>query len=359
MSGYVVGLSIFLALAGCESMPQRAKEEATARWNRARAQVKASLAADHFAAGNVSAAAEELNEACRLDPTEPGLLPLRVRICLAEDRLSEAEALVEAGLRNGPPSAELEYLLGVIRQQEQRWDEALAAFKRAAELDAEEVAYVVATAQVWLQLGQPDAAQGYLESGAERFRWTNAYQAALAECHEQMGAWSAAASAWQRVIGSEAAGAALQERLAIALFRAGRYAEAAPVLDQLTSGPEASTAAALHLMLAESYLELGRDTAARTALQAVLRADRDDPRALRLLARALVVAGEDEAALATAQRVLLRQPEDVATLELVATLAWRAGNENVLVGALATLARCEPQSPVARVLRGEASSDVR
>lgn len=346
------GLLALLVLGGCENMQHRASEEATARWNRARAQVKASLAADHFAAGNVAAAADELAEAYRLDPTDPGLVPLRVRICLAEGKLGEAEDLLTQSASRVEESSELAYLLGVIRQQQQRWDEALRAFERAAELDPEEVACVVATAQTWLQLGQPEEAMRYLAGVAPRFGWTNAYQAALAECHEQMGSWSEAASAWQRVAGSDAAAAALQERLAVALFRAGRYVEAVPVLEALLRLPGESPAVVLHLMLAESYLELDRDAAARSELQMVLRDNRDDPRALRLLARALAAVGDQRAALATARRALLRTPEHVGTLELVATLAWRVGEEQLLANTLAALVQREPDSAVARHLRG-------
>lgn len=341
--------AVALALSpGCDTTQHRAKQEATLRWNQARAQVKARLAADQFEAGNVDAAAAELAQADRLNPDDPRLAALRVRVSLARGEVARAAQLLEQTRLEGRPQAEIEYLLGVVRQQQERWDDALAAFLRAVGINPEEVAYVVAAAQAWLQLGQPRAALEFLEGQALRFGWTNAYQAALAECHEQVGDWAAAASAWQRVACADNDRTGIRERLAVALYRAGRYGEAIPVFEELLKEGAGQPDGAARLMLAECYLPQGQTTAAREQVQMVLQRDQNNLPALRLLARTWGAVGEYGSALRAAQRALSVAPRDVGTLELAAALAWRAGDDDLAGAMAARLLELDAQNPVAR-----------
>jgi Tfp pilus assembly protein PilF len=339
---------VLLALASCASPQQHARAQATQRWNQARAQVKAKLAADQFAAGNVQAAASDLAEADRLTPNNPDLVALRARIWLAAGETARAAELLEQTHLVGKAQAEIEYLLGVVRQQQQRWDEALAAYLRAVQIDDGEVAYVVAAVQAWLQLGQPGEAQRLLTGVASRFSWTNAFQAALAECHEQAGDWPAAAAAWQRVVGEPEAEADLHERFAVALYRAGRYAEAIPVLLETLKPEDADSSGRLRVVLAECYLQAGQNAAARDQVQLVLQRERENVRAWRLLARILAAAGEYAPALRAAQRALGIDERDLNTRELLVALAWRAGDEQLAASSAARLLELDAQNPVAQ-----------
>jgi tetratricopeptide (TPR) repeat protein len=184
-------------LLGCQAPQREAREQAAQRWNVARAEVKARLAADQFEAGNVRAAADELAEACRLAPDHPEFVPLRAQVLLAEGQTFAAHDLLERTHADGKTQAEIDYWLGVVWQQQQRWEEALTAFRRASGLDPGEVGYLVAATQARLQLGRTAEALQTLTAAAERFGWTEAYQAALAECYEQLGDWPAAAATWQ------------------------------------------------------------------------------------------------------------------------------------------------------------------
>lgn len=338
-----LGVVTVLAVAGgCQTPQRQAREDAAQRWNLARARVKARLAADQFAGGNVSTAARELAEALRLDPSNPELIPLQARIWLAQGNTGAAAALLERTELAGSAQGEIDYLLGVVRQQQQRWDEALALFLKAAERDEHRVAYVVAAAQLLLQLGRPHEALGMLMEKMARQGWTSAYQTAIAECHEQLGEWSAAASAWQHVAAAEGADPGARERLAVALFRARRYIEAAPVLAGLVEAHAAEVPAWLRLMLAECYLAEGRCAAAREQVQAVLQRAPRDVAGLRLLARILGAGADYEAALRVAARAVELDPAGVPTLELAAALAWRAGDLGLATARAARLCQLDP-----------------
>jgi len=300
------------------------------------------LAADQLKAGNVVDAAGELAEACRLNPTLAELVPLQARVHLANGDTHKAQQFLETVTLEGPARAEVEYLLGIVWQHRQRWDTALEHFTRAGRQAPDEIAYFVAVVQALLQLGQTEQALEQLRSGQEKFGWTAAYQAAWAECHEHLGNWDAAATAWSKVIGTTAADRSIRERLAMALYQAGRLSEATPIFEQLVEengtdlqplGSEPSDC--LRLGLVDCLLEDGRVDAAHTHVATVLRRDEGQVAAWRLLARVLVGQGRLKRALQAAWRALQIDPDNAQSLELAAALASRSGDRE-LAAALAT-----------------------
>ncbi len=349
--------SSLIALAcGCASPQPQRRQEAEQRWSAARARVKVKLAADQLAAGNLVAAESEVAEAQRLDPANAELVPLQARLWLAEGQVTRAEELLARTELDGPAQAEIEYLRGVALQQQQRWDDALAAFLRAAAIDPNEIAYVTAAVQARLQLSQPDEALGYLTTAASRLAWTPAYQAALAETHEQLGDWSAAAAAWQQVARGTSADADIRERLAGALYRAGRFNEAIPLLTPLLDESDDDSANRLRLMLAECLLADGQTARACEQAQVVVGRERDNVQALRLLARAHAAAGDFERALRIAQQALAASARDVRTLELVAALASRTQNGPLAESTARRLLEIDPDNAVARHVQTESNS---
>jgi tetratricopeptide (TPR) repeat protein len=348
-----------LGLAGCDTTQRTAHQEATTRWNLARSEVKARLAADQFQAGNLTAAAAELDEAERLAPTDKSRLPLRARILLGTGQLTEAADLLERALADGQTDAELEYLLGVARQQQQRWPEAQAAFARALAADPRATSYLSAAVESYLQLGLAAEARALLDRVAPQLAWTEAYQAAQAECAEQLGDWTAAAAAWRQVAAARDATPTARERLAEALFRAGQYADALPLWEELaapapghapTSGPADETYAYARLMQSECYLATGRAVPAREIAQTLVQQQPESLPALRLLARCLAAEGKLDLALRAARRALAVAPQDVPALELVAALAWRSGDRALATTAAQRLAAVQPDNAVAQRL---------
>jgi tetratricopeptide (TPR) repeat protein len=376
----LLGALVLVTVAGYQNLPKQASREAAQRWNQARAGVKAKLASDQLAAGDIPGAASELAEAERLTPGEARLAPLRARVYLAQGNVGAARALLESARLTGKPQAEVEYLLGVVQQGQEAWEASLTHYLRAAELDAEVAAYHVAAVQVMLQLGRAAEALQYLQARESQLGWTSAYSAASAECYEQVGNWRAAALAWQRVVdgaesgttsepqvfargadvsnsappGSDPRGAdpgmnagarengaqtrtaaGIRERWATALHHAGQWADAIPILQTLLLTNETDSPAALRLMLADCYLQVNDLTEAREQVTRVLDGNVQEVRALRLLAQTLAREGQYAEALAAAERALGIAPEHVPTMELAAALAARCGRVE-LARALAT-----------------------
>lgn len=315
-----------------------AKEQAGRRWNAVRSQIKARLAADHLSAGHLREAQAELREALGLDPDNPELRVLEARLHLAEGRIDQAQARLEGARGIGAPrqQAEVEYLLGTIWQQRQRWELALDHFVHAAQKDPDEVTYVAAVVQCLLQMGSADLAREHLETSEARLGWTPEWQVAWAECSEQLGDWCAAAATWRRLAALAESDATLRERLGMALYRCGEYAEAADVLRgclESTDKADPSDAtreadglrAVLRLALADCLIELRRFGAAGEQLRTVLRADPGNARALLLTARMHAARQDYAGAWQAARRAVELAPDSVAALELAAGLAARAG----------------------------------
>jgi tetratricopeptide (TPR) repeat protein len=312
--------------AGC-NMPTtqfEARAQAQKRWNEARAQVKAQLAAEQLAAGNVADASNEVSKALSLSPDNTGLIVLRARTALASGDAATAMGLLEHIPNDDSHKAEIAYLRGVIWQQRLKWEEALDCFARAAEAEPTESAYFVAVVQALLQLGKASEALEYLRGNEDRFGWTPAYHAALAECQEQLGRWNEAASAW-RLVADSSSDPSVVERFATALHHAGRCGEAVPLLQSRLESGEETTQGAVRRMLAECLVEEGMLDAARAQLAKLLDHEPRDGDALLLLARVHAEEGRYDLALRTARRAIEAQPTRFEPLELAAAVAHRLG----------------------------------
>lgn len=348
-------------LYGCEAPQQRDRVEAEQRWSMARARVKARLAADQFASGHLEDAARELAEALRLAPEATIWLPLQARIYLAQGHTKDAEAVLASVPADAPERAEADYLLGVIRQQQGRWQDALQAYETAARGDASQQEYQLAAAQAHLQSGRPAEALEILGQAEQRFGVDPAILATRAESLENMGEFSAAATAWRSVLASGEAPAGLQTRLAFALYRAGAWAEAIPALETSLEQQDAASAPAeaeemLRLTLARCCLFTGRFAAARQEAQTILQRSPEHVRALRLLACSLVGLGDAAGALRVAQRALAADADDPLSIELAAALAAR-NSDSVLAQRLAErLLTRDATHPIARYILDRADA---
>lgn len=322
---FVAGCLAF-ASAGCNMSTSHleAREQAQQRWNKARADVKAQLAADQLAAGNVAEAGTEINKALALQPDNPKLKVLRARTALAAGDAARAQALLEGVALEGAEQAEVAYMLGVIQQQHLKWDQAFTHFAQAAELNPDESAYYVAVVQAMLQMGQPREAIEYLKANEERFGWTPAYHAALAECHEQMGQWDDAAVSWQMVLDAHEDDG-VSERLSAALFRAGRFEQALPFLRAAVENKEQPAGESTRRMFAECLLEVGESEASRQVLMALLAESPRDTASLLLLSRSYIELNRLDLALRSARRAIEAAPQEFEPLELAAAISYRLG----------------------------------
>ncbi len=345
-SSSVVALaSLALATGGCETMSPN-REAAQKRWNLARSDVKARLAADQLSAGDYLEASAAAREARALAPDDAEKTLLAARVELAQGDAEAAERLLndDPTIDDRPQAA---YLRGVIHEQRRQWPAALEQFERADLLEPEQLTYALARSNALLQLGRAEEALRVLQERSDQFRSAPAYQAAVAECHEQMGDWAAAADAWAGLTEDDPDGT-MGRRYVAALERGERWIEVAAALETLLQRRPAAEAPGLQLRLARAQLESRDSTAAQRTLRALLETDPRDPEALMLTVRALALQERFSDAAEVAELLVADRPRDPAALEFAASMHARAGAGNRARALAERLHGVDAENPIAR-----------
>lgn len=340
----IAGLS--LALCGCQSQNSEVRAQAEKRWSEARADVKAQLAEDRFHNASLDEAAAAAHEALKLAPERSELAVLTARIELSRGDDVAAERLLQSLGDAGAERSDAQYLFGVIWQQRQRWEQALAHFEAACALAPDEVANLVAVAQSLLQLGHAGEAMERLTAAENRFGWMPEYLTTLAECQEQAGEWSAAAANWAR-INAGADDCRNIERQASALLHAEQWADAADAYERALRCDK-NADIAVRVALARCRFEAGQTEAARETLRNALELDHNNREALLLMSRLLTSEGRYRDALQVAEVLLRGAPREVAALELTASLAERCGRRKRAMTLAGQLLQIDPQNAVAQ-----------
>src|SRR3954471_7242142 len=98
------GVVVVLIAAGCQSGPAKPtpKEEATRKWNAARATVLAGLARDQFQAGNFDKARQTVDDALRMVPDNAPLHVLSAQLLIEKGQLEAAERELAAARQYAP-----------------------------------------------------------------------------------------------------------------------------------------------------------------------------------------------------------------------------------------------------------------
>ncbi len=121
------------------------------------------LASVEYAAGNLQAAEQALLRALNAEPKSADIQLALARLYLARNDLPHARAAIDAAVKASGGRAEVENAAGLLFSESQRFDEALARFRRATELDSSKATYWLNAGRAQLALSQPAAARESLE----------------------------------------------------------------------------------------------------------------------------------------------------------------------------------------------------
>ncbi len=121
------------------------------------------LASVEFAAGNVQAAEQALRRALNTEPKSPDLHLALARLSFSRNDVTQARAEIEAAVAASGGRADAENAAGLIFSESQRFDEALARFRRATELDPGNASYWLNAGRAQLALNQSAAARESLD----------------------------------------------------------------------------------------------------------------------------------------------------------------------------------------------------
>jgi Flp pilus assembly protein TadD len=288
----LAALAITLCSTGCQNNKQKNSKEATARWNKARAGVMLSLATDQFKAGNLDQARTTVDGALKLDPKNPSLRVLSAKLMLEEGQLEAAERELEAARQAAPNAAEAYYLSGVVYQRWQKPQMAYEFYTAAADKAPAELAYVIARAEMLVDLARNNEALALLQEKVNYFENSPAIRDAYGQLLVQAGRYGDAVDMFRQASLLADDDLSLRERFGLALYYDKQYVEAADVLGKLLEKDAFKDRADLLAALGQSQLQTGKPREAKRSFDAATQKDPSSTKTWLGLARASMEASD-------------------------------------------------------------------
>ena len=319
-------------LAGCDSGKKHAtiKEEQYNRWNMTRIGVMAQLAQQQYEVGDYDKCKETLAQCLALNAPHAGIHILSAKVDIEKGSLETAADQLHQALRIDPSNPEPYYLLGVIFQRWQKPDVASDWYAQAFQHKPGDPLYLLAVVEMKITLNKLDDAKKLLNDKLIYFEQTAAVRVALARIATLQNDHVLACKYYREAVLLLPEDTSVRRSYAEALFDAGKFADAAPIFEDLrrlpTTDPDGkpdpvaddANKQNLLLLLGQCYLELKRPYDARNTFQEITRDHPDDPQAYLGLARACISTNELPIALAAARKVTRVDPGNSAAMVLAA-----------------------------------------
>lgn len=328
----VLGLSAAAFLGGCDSgkKHQTIKEEQYNRWNMTRIGVMAQLAKQQYEVGDYDKCKETLAQCLALNAPHAGIHILAAKVDIEKGNLETAADQLHQASRIDPNDPEPYYLLGVVFQRWQKPDVAADFYTQAFEKKPGDPLYLLAVAEMKITNNKLDEAKKLLEDKIIYFEQTAAIRVALARIASLQNNHDLACKYYRDAVLLLPEDAAIRRSYAEALFDAGKFADAAPIFDDLRRRPATSPDGKPDLtadgddkqntlmLLGQCYLELKRPFDARNTFQEITREHPDAAGAYLGLARACISTNELSVALAAAKKVSRVEPNNADAMILAA-----------------------------------------
>jgi Flp pilus assembly protein TadD len=240
---FVFPLALTLGLlltSGCSNQPKQktATQEGVERWNKARAGVLYSLAKEQLETGNLDDSRKTVNQASKFAPDHVLIRLLSAKLSIEQGQLEAAEAELNRVRELDPKNAEADYLTGVINQRWQKPDVAYQAYVRASEKNPNELAYLLAQAEMLVQLEQSSKALEILREKLNFFENSPAIRDAVGQLMVQDGQYAEATPILRQASALAPEEPAIREHYGMALYYNKQYREAESVLERLVNAKD-------------------------------------------------------------------------------------------------------------------------
>jgi tetratricopeptide (TPR) repeat protein len=369
------------ALTGCDSTMQRAEHEKflardQTKFNRQRLDIMYQVAEQQYKVGDLDKCREQLRTALTVTTPYAPTHILAARVELEGGSLEVAEAQLKEALAIDSTKAEPFYLLGVVQQRWQKYDQACEYYQQACEINASEALYVLAVAEMQMTLGHLDGARQLLEDKMRYFEQSAAMRIALARIAVLQGDAMLAARMYRDATLLLPEDKNLRWTYASALFDANKYSDAARILEDLRRDPptlpkvatarishtaadaETDQAAAksikvtLLMTLGECYMALQRPMDARDCFTETIRLQGDNVAAYLSLGKICLLANDLNMTLDATDKVLRYEPNNMAALTLQAAALQKQEKWTEALTALNKATRLEPTNGTVLCMRG-------
>jgi tetratricopeptide (TPR) repeat protein len=350
--------SVVLGAAGCANRHQEAVSTATSRWLTMRSAQMLALGHQQFEVGALDQAEKTVRNALAMDMKNPRLHVLAARIALERGYLERSYHLLASAIEFDPKLANAHYYQGLVLQRWRQLEGALNRYQRAYELEADNVAYLLATSEMLVALDRTDEAVELLESKVTYFEQNVGIREAIGQLYNVQGQYETAVNYFREAALLQPDDLQIREELAMAQLAAGQAKEALPTLKQLCAEPDFRDRGYLSMALVTAYRLTGRLDDARSTCTAMTRHNPENIEAWRLLAE-LAWAQQDLAATLTAAgRVYKLAPQDSQGYVLAGLVWQQRGQTKRALQLFDRAAKVDKTSAEAAILYGIALEDL-
>lgn len=260
------------ALTGCNGTNQHGKytqehkSQAQERMTMLKSGTEWQMAQQQFLSGDIEKAYKTINKSIAMNPKVPKSHVLKGRILIEKGRLEEArESLVEAE-KLDPESCDAQYYLGIIHEQFSQPAEALTRYQKASELDPANAQYVVAASEMFVQLGQFDQAEQFINERKQNFEYNAALRQSLGHIAMLRGDHQTAAQRFNEALLLAPDDTAILEDVAQSQMGCGNFAEAEFAASKLLERDECKDRRDLKLLRSKCLMNMNRPAEARSLL---------------------------------------------------------------------------------------------
>lgn len=257
------------AVAGCEGHGKYTSdgiERAQQRVGVIKAGTQWDMAQQQFLAGDLAKALASVEQSLSLAPDVPKALTLRGRILIELGQLEQALASFDKAIEKDASFVDAYYYKGIVKERFSDPEGALECYQAAANLDASNPQYAIATAEMMIDLGRLDDAKALLQNKKSSFEHNAGVRQTLGHVAMMQGEAEAAVKLFSEARLLAPDELALLEDLAMAQIASGRFAEAEYSLRRLLDDQKNTKRRDLLHAQARCLVELDRPVEAREIL---------------------------------------------------------------------------------------------
>jgi tetratricopeptide (TPR) repeat protein len=372
--------SVTVALiSGCDAVDASHREFVEKQkviFDRQKLDILYQVAEQQYKVGDLAKCRESIKPALATSTPYAPIHILAARVELEGGSLELAASELKTALSIDPSNAEPLYLLGVVYQRWQKYDTACDYYQQACDKKPSEALYVLAVSEMRITLGQLDKARQLLEDKAVYFEQSAAIRVALARIAELQHDTAAATRYYRDASLLLPEDKNLRWTYAMSLYDAGKYSDAARILEDLRRDPptlpkapnsltridpkdadtdqEAATSVKVSLLktLGECYISLQRPMDARDCFEEILRAQPANVSAYLSLGKTCLMSNDLSTTASAAQRALRYDPENVQAMILQAAVLQKRAKWSESIDMLNQASRLAPRDVTVLCMRG-------
>jgi Flp pilus assembly protein TadD len=271
----IVAVVLVATFAGCSptAKNQTDKQRVTQQWDKTRAKVKATLAKDQYDNGNFDKARVSCNEAMNMDPENASIRVLSAKIAIEQAQMEIADKELRLARQFDSKNVEADYLSGVVYQRWQKPELAYDFYCRAAEKAPSELAFLLAKAEMLVEMDRSPEALKLLLDKVVYFEHSSAIRDAAGQLLIGQKKYTTGLVMLREASILSPDDITVREHLAMALFYAKQYDESASTLNKLLKDERCAKRSDLFATLGQSECELRRYREARDAFDKATKID--------------------------------------------------------------------------------------